>query len=194
ARIADWLRATGRAGAWRNEQLGVVSVEAGRRLATVERAVVRNLGLHTHSVQLHARSVGDRCWLQQRSFDKATDPGRWDTLSAGLVSADESVMTALHRETWEEAGIRVDEALRMLRACGTFTVRRPVTDSGAHGYLVETVHAFDAVLVEGQSPSNRDGEVIAFETFSDAEIDTMVRSEQLTLEAAVTIVLSRAKT
>jgi hypothetical protein len=39
--------------------------------------------------------------VQQRALDKANDPGLWDTLMGGMVSAADTVATALARETWE---------------------------------------------------------------------------------------------
>ncbi|RZI93421.1 MAG: NUDIX domain-containing protein, partial [Rubrivivax sp.] len=191
--IADWLRVHGHAGRWRDEALAVVSTIDGTPLARVERGVARNLGLHTTAVQLHAQQAGTgRWWLQQRALDKATDPGLWDTLMGGLVSADESITQALQREAWEEAGVRLEHLPQPPEACGRFTVRRPVDDSGSHGYLMETVHAFACTLPAGAVPLNQDGEVLRFDAFTDAEIDTLVVQGQLTLEAAVAVALCRA--
>ena len=196
AQIADWLRANGHAGRWRNEALAVTDVSQitnGPALARVERGVVRNLGIHTTAVQLHARQAGTgRWWLQQRALDKATDPGLWDTLMGGLVSAGESIDQALQREAWEEAGVRLERHARAPENCGHFTVRRPVQDSGSHGYLVETVHVFACTLAADEVPANQDGEVLRFEAFTDDAIDALVTEGRLTLEAAVAVALCRA--
>ena len=191
--IAEWLRQHGHAGRWRDEKLAVAD-EQGRVLASVERGVVRVLGIATTSVQLHARAGGmeggDGWWLQQRALDKATDPGLWDTLTGGMVAAGETVEAALFRETWEEAGIDLQGI--PLRPAGSVTVQRVVTDSGSHGWLVETMHAFACSLPPGLVPINRDGEVLQFLRHSDAEIDRLTAAGQLTQEAATAVALCRA--
>lgn len=191
--IAEWLRQHGHAGRWRDEKLAVAD-EQGRVLASVERGVVRVLGIATTSVQLHARAGGMEgghgWWLQQRALDKATDPGLWDTLMGGMVAAGETVEQALFRETWEEAGIDLQGI--PLRPAGSVTVQRAVTDSGSHGWLVETMHAFECSLPPGLVPVNRDGEVLQFLRHSDAEIDRLAAADQLTREAATAVALCRA--
>ena len=190
--IADWLRANGHAGRWRDELLAVRAAGRGPALAVVERGVARNLGLATWAVQLHARDPDQGgWWLQQRALDKATDPGRWDTVTGGLVAAGESVAQALERESWEEAGVRLAALATPPCDAGRFTVRRPVADSGTHGFMVETVHAFACSLDAGQVPVNRDGEVLRFDTFCDGRIDALVADGALTLEAAVAVALCR---
>src|SRR4029079_6897231 len=104
-------------------------------LSEVERSVVRVLGLSTFAVHLVGyASDGARIWVQQRAFDKATDPGRWDTLMGGQVAAGETVETTLARETWEEAGLDVATLLELDRG-ESLTIRRPV----AEGYMVEHI-------------------------------------------------------
>ena len=98
------------------------------------------LGIATHAVHLIARAENGSVWVQQRAFDKDTDPLRWDTTTGGLVAAGESIAQTLARETWEEAGLRVAE-LQNVTAIGRFTVRRPVPG----GYMVEHIDMFEAV-------------------------------------------------
>jgi hypothetical protein len=101
--VAQVLRDTGLAHTWRNEQLAVRAVD-GTVLGTVERAVTRALGIATQAVHLTATAPDGRVWLQQRAFDKPSDPGLWDTLVGGTVPASDGLEQALARETWEEAG------------------------------------------------------------------------------------------
>ena len=98
----------------------------------------------------------------------------------GLVAAGESNAQALARETWEEAGLRV-EALCELAAFGRFTVRRPVAD----GYMVEHIEMFEAVAPEGLAPLNQDGEVERFECVDRAALVERLHADGFTLEAAM---------
>src|SRR5205085_9907231 len=138
AAIAEWLRDAGLAGRWRDELLAVVDAEE-RPVAAVERSVVRVLGLVTFAVHLVGFAADGRVWVQQRAFDKATDPGLWDTLMGGQVGAGETVETALARETEEEAGLDL-ATLHGLEHGERLTIRRPV----AEGYMVEHLDVYRA--------------------------------------------------
>ena len=179
ARIAEWLRAQGLASAWRDELLGVDDA-SGARVAVIERAAVRPLGITTHAVHLVGWAEQGGMWVQQRAFDKATDPGRWDTLMGGLMSADETLAVTLARETWEEAGLRVEQ-LRELTPRRRLTVRRPVNN----GYMIEHIHVFEAVIPADAEPLNQDGEVAAFERLGIDALHDRLRAGAFTLEAAL---------
>jgi 8-oxo-dGTP pyrophosphatase MutT (NUDIX family) len=178
-RIAEWLREQGLASAWRNELLNVNDA-GGVPVAMIERAAVRPLGIATHAVHLVGWAERGGMWVQQRAFDKSTDPGQWDTLMGGLISAKESVEATLARETWEEAGLHV-AALRDVMACGLLTVRRPL----ANGYMVEHVHVHEAVIPADLMPENQDGEVAAFECLRIEDLLERLRAGVFTLEAAL---------
>jgi len=179
AAIAAWLRAQRVITGWRDELLAVDDA-AGTRVAMIERAAVRALGITTRAVHLVGRAETGSVWVQQRAFDKATDPGRWDTLMGGLIAADETIAMTLARETWEEAGLRID-ALRDVQACGLLTVRRPVVD----GYMIERIHVFEALVPAAFEPMNQDGEVAAFECLSIAALCDRLHADAFTLEAAL---------
>lgn len=66
-------------------------------------------------VHLHVISRdGGRIYLQQRSFNKDIQPGRWDTAVGGHVGYGETVEDALKREAREEIGIALRDARRMV--------------------------------------------------------------------------------
>jgi 8-oxo-dGTP pyrophosphatase MutT (NUDIX family) len=180
--IALTLEQLGLGGAWRDERLAVNDVH-GQPVASIERAAVRPLGIATTAVHLVGFAPDGRIWVQQRAHDKATDPGLWDTLAGGLVAADESVPSALVRETWEEAGIEIG-ALREPRYLGRTRVRRPVPQ----GYMVEWMEMYAATLPEGLAPNNRDGEVAGFACLDRAAIELRLRADAFTLEAALVLV------
>ena len=183
AAIATWLHREGHGGRWRDELLAVTATagkRAGIAVGAIERAAVRPLGIATLAVHLVGHDGEGRVWVQQRAHDKATDPGLWDTLVGGLVSAGESTLPSLERETWEEAGLRL-AALERLDSFGAITVRRPVAD----GYMVERIEMFDARLPAGVVPANQDGEVAGFELLEPAALRERLQADRFTLEAAL---------
>lgn len=180
--LADLLRDAGLAGAWRNEQLAVRNA-SGAQIGTVERGVVRPLGIATLAVHLVGQSPDGRFWVQQRAFDKPNDPGKWDTLMGGMVSAEDTVETALERETWEEAGLNVDD-LQNLRYGGRQSNCRPSSD-GAAGYMQEFIEWYVATLPDGLMPINQDGEVAQFALIDEARLLAGMQRGEFTLEASL---------
>ena len=184
ARIAQVLADNGLAHAWRDEQLAVRS-DGGALLATVERAVVRPLGIATHAVHLTAVDPAGRIWLQQRAFDKPTDPGLWDTLVGGLVAAQDTQEQALERETWEEAGLRLPQA-QGLRHGGRLFTRRPFREL-PHGYVVEVLDWYACTLPADVSPANQDGEVAGFRAMDGDEVTQRLERGEFTIDAALVL-------
>lgn len=179
AAIAQWLHQERICTRWRDELLAVVD-SGGQTLAVVERSVVRVLGLKTFAVHLVGRSIDAGVWVQQRAFDKATDPGRWDTLMGGQVTAGETTEATLERETMEEAGLATVD-LQAIERCPDIEVRRPVDD----GYMDEHIAVFRAVVTQGRVPENRDGEVERFECLHDPALLERLRAGLFTLEATL---------
>jgi 8-oxo-dGTP pyrophosphatase MutT (NUDIX family) len=189
ARIAAALRDAGLAHTWRNELLAVRDAH-GQALGAVERAVARVLGVATEAVHLAAWAPDGGFWLQQRAFDKPTDPGLWDTLVGGMVPAGETHEGALPRETAEEAGLQLAQ-LRDLAYGGCLQVRRPAAEV-RHGYVVERLHWWRAVLPEGVSPANQDGEVAGFACMPAAAVARRLAQGEFTLDAAAILLRADA--
>lgn len=183
--IALAMRDGGLAHAWRDEQLAIHD-EQGRHLGTVERAAVRPLGITTFAVHLVGMSPDGRHWVQQRSLTKANDPGLWDTLVGGMVPASDSFGEALERETWEEAGLRMDQLLG-LRHCGRVSTSRPSRDVQA-GYVREHIDWYRCTLPEGLQPENQDGEVDQFRLMPGAEVAQRLERDEFTVEAALILI------
>lgn len=179
AAVAGWLRANGCAAPWRDELLAVADA-SGAPIGLIERAAVRPLGIATHAAHLLGFDERGDVWVQQRAFDKASDPGLWDTLMGGLVSAHETIAQTLVRETWEEAGLRIAD-LRGVQRFGRITVRRPV----AEGYMVEHIDMFEAIVPDGLLPLNQDGEVERFECLQRADLVERLHADAFTPEAAM---------
>ena len=186
--LAAALRDADLCGPWRNEQLAVQAVD-GSRIGTVERGAVRVLGIATEAVHLVGVAPGGDLWVQQRAADKANYPLHWDTLMGGMVSAADDLPQALARETWEEAGLRLDQ-LQALTYGGCVGFRRPSGGDGNEqdiGYTVEDIDWFHAVLPDGVVPQNQDGEVEQFVLLERAALSSMLEQGLFTLEAALVI-------
>lgn len=189
--LARVLRATGHCGPWRDEQLAVCDA-AGQRIGTVERGAVRPLGITTRAVHLVASTPEGTLWVQQRAFDKPSNPGMWDTTMGGMVSAADTLEQALARETWEEAGLEI-AALQGVAHGGHVDFARPCEaggDGGAEtetGYMVERIDWFRATVPHGMQPVNHDGEVERFEALSLAELQARLAAGAFTPEAALVL-------
>jgi len=186
-RWAEYLHATERCGAWRRERVAVKYPD-GKSLAAVERGAARVLGIGTEAVHLMGRTPDGCVWLQQRAFEKPSDPGLWDTLVGSLVSHGEMLAETLMRETWEEAGLRLQDLVD-LQAGGAFGVSKPSVDEGGLGHMVETIHWFTAVLPRGVAPVNHVGEVACFEALEPDAVLARVLAGLCTDEAAWVLAL-----
>lgn len=173
---AQWLLDHGLIRGWRNETLAVVADLKQPPVARIERAACRALGLPTFAVHLNAWSNGE-LWLSRRAAHKTIDPGLWDSLVGGMVTANESERVALDREAYEEAGLVMSryapQAFRRVH------VWRPVPE----GYQSEVIRMFDVELPAQVKLVNHDGEVDLIERRDvEALLDAM-EAGALTLEA-----------
>lgn len=180
AQLAQTLLQRGQTGRWRDEPVRVAH-PAGP--VQIERACARVLGIPTLAVHLIGWSVDGGLWLQQRAASKAEDPNLWDTLVGGMVSATERPREALARETWEEAGLQLDQ-LGPQRPAPTLHSQRPVSDARGAGYLQERLLTVQVTLPEGTVPRNQDGEVQAFRLWRPAEVREGIAQGLFTLDAA----------
>ncbi|MBC8119845.1 MAG: NUDIX domain-containing protein, partial [Burkholderiaceae bacterium] len=180
AKAARQLHAAGLIKGWRDELLSVGSPP----VAAIERAACRALGITTEAVHLNAYVDGDGMFVARRSAHKQIDPGRWDNLVGGMVPAGESLLQALSREAFEEAGLRLNTSA--LLTGRRFQMRRPV----AEGLQSEIIHVFDATLHGDETLVNQDGEVDAIELRSLNELVAAVERGEFTLESALVIVES----
>ncbi|MBC7711247.1 MAG: NUDIX domain-containing protein [Rhizobacter sp.] len=182
ARIALTMRELNLADRWRNEQLPVI--DSGEQvLGTVERAAVYPLGFRTRGVHLVGETSDGQFWVQQRSLTKANDPGQWDTLMGGMISAVDTLEGALVRETWEEAGLRLHD-LFGLTFGGVVQVHRPTTD-GVGSYISERIDWYRATIPANCVPINQDGEVARFAKVPRKSMVAGISAGKFTLEAGL---------
>ena len=182
ARIALTMRDLNIADCWRNEQLAVI--DSGEHvLGTVERAAVYPLGLRTRGVHLVGETSDGQFWVQQRALNKANDPGLWDTLMGGMITAVDTLESALERETWEEAGLRVQD-LFGLTFGGVVQVHRPTSD-GVGSYISERIDWYRATIPAECVPTNQDGEVARFAKVPRESMVAGIVAGKFTLEAGL---------
>lgn len=175
------LRDAGCLRGWRNELLDVYG--EGLRLAVIERAAVRPLGMLTKAVHLNAWSPDGRLWVARRADTKSTDPGLWDTLVGGLAGAGEALETSLLRESNEEAGLEPDQVTDRSDMRIILRMHRRLPE----GYQVEDILVSDCILAEHVQPRNLDGEVSEIRLVSIDELWALIHDNQLTLEAELVV-------
>ncbi len=192
ARIALVMRDLKLTHVWRNEQLPVLDSRSST-LGTIERSAVRPLGLSTRAVHLVGETSDDQFWIQQRAMTKANDPGLWDTLMGGMVSAVDTVETALERETYEEAGLQL-QTLFGLTHGGLVQIHRPTEDAGggfaSGAFIRERIDWYRATVPANCVPENKDGEVERFAKVSRESMMAGVAAGKFTLEAGLVIAAS----
>jgi 8-oxo-dGTP pyrophosphatase MutT (NUDIX family) len=125
-------------------------------------------------------------WVQLRAFNKPNNPGQWDTLMGGMVSAADTLPQALARETWEEAGLRVD-ALHGVAHGGHVQLAVPSEEAHGCGYMVERIDWFHATVPDGMVPQNQDGEVERFELLAPEALLERLAHGAFTPEAALVL-------
>lgn len=184
AHIARTMRELNIAHVWRNELLPVIDANE-HVLGRIERAAVRPLGLRTRAVHLVGQTSDGQFWVQQRALNKANDPGLWDTLMGGMVTADDTLDSALERETWEEAGLRVDE-LFSLSYGGVVHIHRPTND-GVGGYISERIDWYRAIVSGNHTPVNQDGEVERFAKVPRESLMAGIAAGKFTMEAGLVV-------
>jgi 8-oxo-dGTP pyrophosphatase MutT (NUDIX family) len=173
------LRDAGLLRGWRDEALDVRAAPEAPPLATIERAACRTLGITTVAVHLNAFTRAGELVVARRAPHKQIDPGLWDNLVGGMVPAGETPREALRREAMEEAGLEL--AGLDLAAGGRGHVTRTVPE----GFQSEIVQVFDAVLPDGVTLRNQDGEVAAIERRPVAAVVEAIGRGEFTLEAAL---------
>jgi 8-oxo-dGTP pyrophosphatase MutT (NUDIX family) len=163
----------------RGEMLDLRPATDAPAIAVIDRCAVRSLGIRTYSVHLNGWTLDGRLVVAKRAAAKRVDPGLWDNVTGGMISAGESAYQALVRESMEEAGLHMDWLAPIEGS------RIPVARFVGEGLLDEIVRVFDVELPEWARPVNHDGEVECFETLGVDEVLTMIDANLFTVEASL---------
>lgn len=138
---ADGVRARHGVFGWRDERVVIRDEDEDdgpdvgrirRPLVTVERALLRPLGLLLRSVQACVYTIdgeGPLVWVARRGPHKPVEPNRLDALVAGGIAGFDDPLTTLVRECAEEAGLP-ERIARIARPAGTLALTYAAIDDG----------------------------------------------------------------
>lgn len=153
--------------------------EAGLR---IERSGFSYLGLQSRAVHVNGFTPEGQLVVGLRSAHKHVDPGLYDNLMAGGISAGESWMQTFAREMQEEAGLKASIWPQVNCSGAIHTSRRE--GSSWHN---ETLLVCQVVLPEDAQPNNQDGEVERFSTFDASEVLSRMRANEFTRDGVLTL-------
>lgn len=178
--LAQRMRGAGLIPAWRNEEFAYYGND-GHEYFRVERAAFRSFGFQSQAAHINGFTSPGTLWLGRRSESKQIDPGKLDNLSAGGISADETVVNCAVRELWEEAGVPKSIAEK-IKPAGKLEILRPHPPHGIHH---ESLFIFDLALPSNLIPVNHDGEVSSFIELNLAEAAARLLADEFTSDAAL---------
>jgi len=178
--LAQYLRELHLLTGWRDEEFSFIDEHAHERFR-VERTFFRAFGFHSRAIHINGFTANQQLWLARRSNTKHIDPNLLDNITAGGISANETLLSCAYRELREEAGIGF-ELTQQLNPISSITVRRCLNNSSLHH---ETLYTFDLELPLTFQPQNQDQEVSDFVLVNYEEALEFVLNEELTIDAGV---------
>jgi 8-oxo-dGTP pyrophosphatase MutT (NUDIX family) len=178
--LAQYLRELHLLTGWRDEEFSFIDEHAHERFR-VERTFFRAFGFHSRAIHINGFTANQQLWLARRSNTKHIDPNLLDNITAGGISANETLLSCAYRELREEAGIGF-ELTQQLNPISSITVRRGLNDSSLHH---ETLYTYDLELPLIFQPQNQDQEVSDFVLVNYEEALEFVLNEELTIDAGV---------
>jgi 8-oxo-dGTP pyrophosphatase MutT (NUDIX family) len=186
ARWGEALRARDAVPGWRDERVVIRDERDGRPLCSVERALLRPLGLLLRSVQACVwtpTAAGPLLWVAVRAAHKPVDPGRLDALVAGGIAGFDDAASTLLRECAEEAGIPAVVA-RTATPAGTLELCHLGLDDGLQVVHRERVALHELALPPGFVPVAADGEHAAILTMTPDEALASIAAGRWTRDGA----------
>lgn len=157
--------------------------DSGFPALTIERCGFRYLGLRSRAVHVNGFTHDGRLMVGQRAESKSQDPGLFDNLMAGGMSAGETWEQTLQRELYEEAGINRERASASITLTGFLDTCRQDHDV----WHSETLIVCNLLLEQGEDPRNLDGEVQRFLSMSAPETIQRMKDGQFTRDGIVSL-------
>ncbi|MDO4904664.1 MAG: NUDIX domain-containing protein [Lautropia sp.] len=189
ARLHDWasaLKSRGLLPGWRDEKVEIFGASPDAPLFTVERALLRPLGLLLRTVQVNVFTFtagAIRVWSARRSPNKTVDPGLLDSLVSGGIGHDETPLEAMFREAAEEAGME-----RQLSRCalpsGIMDSSSVCHDGFSHLLHRERMHVFDLQVPPDFMPTHPDRETESSALLDPDTLMTQIKQGLWTREGA----------
>ncbi|XP_037077579.1 uncharacterized protein YJR142W-like isoform X2 [Pollicipes pollicipes] len=172
---------------WRNECYDVRVSFSSQPLLKMERSATSVFGIRQYGVDLNGYTrhpdKGLCVWIQRRSLQKPTWPGKLDNMVSGGLSSGLGLVEAMRKEAWEEAGIP-DHLLSGLTSTGavSFAYSRGTSTFASHAFC------FDLELPAEFVPQPQDGEAEEFVLVTPQELMELVCSAEFkTTSAPVTL-------
>ena len=159
--------------ALRGEDFDVRDPVTDRALAVLDRGAVPRFGVIGAGVHLNGvvkRADGPYLWIAKRSASKKLDPGKFDNLVGGGVSAGLTPDATLAKEAAEEAAIPTDLIAKAIPVARIdYAMERP------EGLRRDRLYCYDLTLPAHFTPHAADGEVESFALCSAQQIlETML--------------------
>jgi len=169
---------------WRDER--IVVRDHGQARFSIERALLRPLGLQLPSVQASVYTLtpqGPRIWIARRAATKPVDPGCLDALVAGGISGFDDTMSTLVRECGEEAGIEPLIA-QTAQPCGSLEICYDTLDQGLTVTHRERIALYELLIPSDDPPRVVDGEHEAILALSPQEAWASIQEARWTPDGA----------
>ena len=159
------------------EELIDILDEDGNKTGRIEtRTQVHEKGLWHRIIVVAIIDNNNQILMQQRSYTKDTNPGKWDISVAGHVSAGQTSVEAAIREVEEEVGIHIcKENLQYVFTCKHES--RP-----KENYIVKHIHDFYVAKVDKidmEQITLQESEVESAKLVNREEFQYMVEHENM---------------
>lgn len=159
--VARALSESGLFSGWRNEQFPVSSSFHSPPLARLDRSAIPVFGVRAYGVHVNGYVRDGNSlllWVGRRAGNRPVDPGKLDHLVAGGLAIGLDPRETLFKEGQEEAGLPDD---LLSKAHPVNAIRYRILRDG--WLRNDTIFVYDLELPPDFVPTNRDGEIAAFE-------------------------------